>query len=256
MRYKKIILSALLLFLLASFGYAQRAELGVKAGGAGYMGDLNQNNPIKISGISYGAFAKINLDPYWALGLHFNHGKITAADSLSTNAQFRDRNLNFNTTINEVALRTDFTFFDLYSPGSKRRFSPYIFTGIGGFIFEPKGTFDGSESNLRLIKTEGQETIYKNYALSVQYGAGAKFKYSDNLTLFSEIGYRTAFTDYLDDVSGVYPATSVSIYTNPSSNPAVGVPGTQRGDFRKRDTYMFVSIGISYTFVSQKCFTF
>jgi hypothetical protein len=33
-----------------------------------------------------------------------------------------------------------------------------------------------------------------------------------------------------------------------------GVPNTQRGDFRKRDTYMFVGIGITYTFVSQKCF--
>lgn len=252
MRYKKIILSALLLFLLASFGYAQRAELGVKAGGAGYMGDLNQNNPIKISGISYGAFAKINLDPYWALGLHFNHGKITAADSLSTNAQFRDRNLNFNTTINEVALRTDFTFFDLYSPGSKRRFSPYIFTGIGGFIFNPKATYANTTYDLRSFKTEGQETIYKNYALSVQYGAGAKFKYSDNLTLFSEIGYRTT-TDYLDDVKDNY--TGLGTPHDPSVG-GIGVIGTQRGDFRKRDTYMFVSIGISYTFVSQKCFTF
>ena len=81
------------------------------------------------------------------------------------------------------------------------------------------------------------------------------FRLTNYLTLSSQIGYRTAITDYLDDVSEYYKEDIYFPY-DPLSYPKKGVPGTQRGDLRKRDTYMFVSIGLSYTFVSQKCFTF
>lgn len=268
MRYKKLVLSFLLFFCLFSTAFAQRAEIGIDLGGAGYMGDLNVNNPIKISGIAAGAFARINFDPYWGLGLHFTHGQIKANDLTSSNAEFRNnRQLNFYTSINEISFIGNFNFFDIYSPISKRRFTPYIYAGIGGFLYEPKrkATTGGGDVTLRLYRTEGPENLYRNYAITMPFGAGAKYKLTDNLTAFSQIGYRVAFTDYLDDVSGVYPAKN-SWNGDPPNERAQSIflsdptglrnAGEQRGDFRKRDTYMFVSIGISYTFVSQKCFTF
>jgi hypothetical protein len=126
------------------------------------------------------------------------------------------------------------------------------------------------EYNLRFYRTEGQNEPYKNYALTVPYGVGFKVRLKENWGLFSQIGYRSAFTDYLDDVSGKYPGADNPpadgdrglMLSDPNRGPLVsGIPrrtlsGTQRGDFRKRDTYMFVGIGISYTFVSQKCYTF
>ena len=96
--------------------------------------------------------------------------------------------------------------------------------------------------------------------LSIPYGAGVKYNITGNWNVIGEVGYRTAFTDYLDDVSGNYPADLRSITSNPTrdnlSDPSptkVGSPGTQRGDFRKRDTYMFMGISLTYTFVSLKC---
>ena len=74
------------------------------------------------------------------------------------------------------------------------------------------------------------------------------------MTLSSQIGYRTALTDYLDDVGGYYTGNATP--DDPSIIGGAGRIGTQRGDLRKRDNYMLVSIGISYNFVSQKCFTF
>ncbi|MGF1924541.1 MAG: DUF6089 family protein, partial [Bacteroidia bacterium] len=118
---------------------------------------------------------------------------------------------------------------------------------------------------LRDLLTEGQTERYRNYAPVVIYGAGVKYKKNDNWTLFGQVGYRTTFTDYLDDVSGVYPDNSStwgpSLNVSDRSSEVVTsgsifTAGDQRGDFRKRDTYLFVNIGISYTFVSQKCFTF
>lgn len=266
MRYKKTVLSLLLFFGLLSSAAAQRAELGIDAGGAGYMGDLNLNNPIKISGISAGVFAKINFDPYWGLGLYYTFGGVKANDLSSSNADLRNRGLNFKTNLHEVSILTEFNFFDIYSPVAKKRFSPFVFAGIGGFIFNPKANYNGGgDIVLRNYTTEGPANIYKNYALTIPYGAGVKYRWTENLTFFSKVGYRKALTDYIDDVSGVYaPDNSwdnrpesvfIQSIANRTSSPRA-LPGSQRGDFRKRDTYMFVSIGISYTFVSQKCFTF
>lgn len=257
------------LFFCTTIALAQRVEVGFQGGAAAYLGDLNQYNPLKLSGMAAGTYVKLNFNPRWGLGLHYNYGKIKGFDSQAESAQLRDRNLSFHTPLNEISFLADFNFFDLYSDGSKRKFTPYLFAGIGTIIFNPKTYYNGTEYKLRLFNTEGQAESYKQYALSIPYGAGIRYKITEGWQLFSQIGYRTALTDYLDDVSGVYPTSnSWQNMPNPSlsrtlsdrsgeiNGAYIGVPGTQRGDFRKRDTYMFVGIGISYTFVSQKCFTF
>ncbi|SMD07040.1 hypothetical protein SAMN04488101_11187 [Pedobacter nyackensis] len=245
--------------------HAQTLEIGLMGGGAGYMGDLNQNDPLKISGFSIGGYGKLNIDGYWSVGLHYTHGTIKANDAESVNSQFKDRNINFKTTLNEVNLQIDFNFLNYFAGGGTKKFTPYIFTGIGGVFYSPKAVYNDKEYNLRFYQTEGQTEACRSYALNVPYGIGFKLQLKNNLGLFSQVGYRTAFTDYLDDVSGKYPDPNV--WENDAyladrkflSDPSLtqyGYPGIQRGDFRKRDTYMFVGIGISYTFVSQKCYTF
>jgi len=262
--YKKQLVYFIAMFLCGIGAKAQVFEIGAVAGGAGYLGDLNQNKPLKISGISAGVFVKANINPYWAFGLHYTYGKIKADDTKSDNEDFRNRRLRFYTPLNEVSLQVDFNFFEYFAGGGTRNFSPYIFTGIGGVLFNPKIKDGGTTYRLREFQTEDQSVLYKNYSLVIPYGVGMKVKLKENWGLLTQIGYRTAYTDYLDDVSGNYytlsstwskDANLVALrdrFANPSGQPS----GTQRGDFRKRDTYMFVGIGISYTFVSQKCYTF
>lgn len=263
MQYKKLILSFLTLISFLPITYAQRAEIGVNVGGSGYIGDLNQYNPLKISGVNGGIFGKVNFDPHWGLGVHYNYGEIQADDALSKSTDLRQRNLNFKTSLHEIAFIGSFNFLDMYSPGSRKRVTPYLFAGVGGVIFNSMLKYNGEwlpSLSLRDLKTEGQTDPYKNYSVVIPYGVGVKYKKTESWTLFGQLGYRTTFTDYLDDVSGVYPQTSA--FSGPSlnvSDRSVGNlyrPGDQRGDSRKRDTYLFVNIGISYTFVSQKCFTF
>ena len=119
MHYKKKLLSILFIFIISLKANAQRAEVGVVTGGAGYIGDLNQNNILKISGITAGVFAKVNLTPFIGLGMHYNYGNIKGDDTKSKNQQFRDRGLNFNTNLNEVSLIADVNFFDVFSPIGK-----------------------------------------------------------------------------------------------------------------------------------------
>lgn len=265
MGFKKIIFSVVFIGLFSLTANAQIMELGFHVGAAGYMGDLNQNNPAAISGGSFGAYVKGNLDPYWAIGIHYNYGKIKDNDQTSSNANFRDRNLNFATSLNELSLQVDFNFLEYFSGGGTKNFTPYIFTGIGGVLFDPKGTYQDQEYQLRYYQTEGKS--YKNYALSIPYGVGVKYRIAERLGLFSEVGYRTAHTDYLDDVGDTYPLVSVYGKVDAEhpklinlSDPSQVIrnfnPGGQRGDYNKRDTYFFFHIGISYTFTSDKCFSF
>jgi len=265
MRYIKNLFYFLAFFLSGLGLKAQTFEVGAMGGGAGYLGDLNQNSPLKVSGINAGAFVKMNLDPYWVIGVHYNYGKIKADDAESSNKHFKTRNLNFSTPINEVTLQLDFNFLDYFAGGGFKKFTPYIYTGIGGILFSPKATYNGNDYDLRFYATEGQTKAYKNYTITVPYGVGMKFRIKESWGLMTQIGYRTTNTDFLDDVSARYPgpgswagrdrAQESEFLSDPSLNK-IGDAGTQRGDFRKRDTYMFVGIGISYTFVSQKCYTF
>ncbi len=257
-----IIISASTLFVVQA--QTGTWELGISAGGAGYIGDLNQTNLLKISGLSAGAYVKRNFNPYWGVRMGYNYGQIKADDANSGNEQFRERNLRFKTSLNEINSIVDFNFFD-FAPGSGfgRRFTPYIFTGIGIVIFKPSAQYNDTKYRLDHYTTEGQDRPYRNYTLSIPYGAGLRYNYKDSWSIFTEIGYRTAFTDYLDDVSGVYPVHQIVVGNPPNqvnlSDPSLhqtGAPGTQRGDFRKRDTYLFVSVGISFTFVTSKCYSF
>ena len=245
-------------------------EVGLGVGGAGYMGDLNPVNPVKLSGFSAGAYVKANIDAYWGVGLHYQYGKIRANDANSNSEYFRSRNLSFYTPLNEISLQLDFNFFDYFAGGGRKNFSPYLFAGVGGVFFSPRTKYQGEEYKLNFYHTEGSNNSYKTYTVAIPYGLGMHFKVKENWGLFTQIGYRTTFSDYFDDVGGVYPGPdswgardevtplreALADRSREISMPGIGAEGTQRGNLRQRDTYMFINIGLSYTFSSSKCYIF
>jgi hypothetical protein len=261
----------LILIALFSLGFtfasAQTWEAGGFLGSSGYMGDINPIKPLKFTDLAFGAQIKRNFDGYWSAKLAFMQGKLQGNDANSSNVYQTQRNLNFYSPISELSLQVEFNLFkylagvDIYGYGS-RRVSPYLFLGVGTFSFNPLTEYNGNEIELIAVQTEA--VAYKNNAISVPYGAGVKYNIKGNLNLIGEIGYRTAFTDYLDDISGRYPDFTVISPISPISQqlsdrsaiPKIGIPGNQRGDFRPRDTYMFAGISLTYTFVSNKCFAF
>ncbi len=256
-------LFGLLFLLLVSYAcFAQNWEVGGFAGSSGYMGDFNQNNPFKFTDFAIGAFAKKNFNGYFSAKLGYTYGKIRGADSLSSNAQLRNRNLSFFSAINEVSLTGELNFFN-YLPGiSLKRWSPFMFAGVALVNYDPKTTYKGNTYVLRPLKTEGEQKEYPYNALSIPYGVGVKVNFYKSWSLALELGYRTAFTGYLDDVSGVYANKSnlinadsriLSDRSGEKNGYYIGSPGSQRGNFKNRDTYMITGLSISYTFLSQKC---
>ncbi|PST82259.1 hypothetical protein C7T94_15820 [Pedobacter yulinensis] len=240
-------------------------ELGLSGGAAGYMGDLNPSNPFRISGPSAAVYGKIHFDAHFGLRGQYSYGSISARDSRSSNAQIRKRNLSFKSPLHEAALLLDFNFMDYFSGGGRQFMTPYLFAGVAATAFEPSAKYQGSTYRLAEYRTEGQDVPYNRIVVSIPYGAGFRYNFRGNWSVFSEIGYRTSTSDYLDDVSGTYTRFPDQVaplrraLADRSAELAGGTwnaAGSQRGDFRKRDTYMFVGIGISFTFVPQNCYRF
>ncbi|MFD2873932.1 DUF6089 family protein [Mucilaginibacter ximonensis] len=235
---------------------AQAWEIGAFGGGSGYMGDLNQKNPFKVSGVGLGAFARYNFNGYISVGAGVSYGVISAADSLSSNQQTRLRNLSFTTRLLEGSLTAEFNFMEFVPSVSKNIYTPYVLFGVAYTDFNPQTTYNGHTYNLRDYQTGG--VAYKNTALAVPFGIGFKYNVAGRMTLAANLGYRIAHTDYLDDVSGIYPdrskmSATAAALSDPSINH-IGRPGTQRGDLRLHDTYFFTGLSISYTFITQKCY--
>lgn len=259
---RRLILLALFLIGFLPEISAQSWEVGGFAGSSGYMGDINPADPSKFTDLAFGAQLKRNIDPYWSFKLNAVYGKIQGDDAVSSSEYQQQRNLKFYSVITEAGIQVEFNFFN-YIPGvSKKRYTPYLFTGVAGVLFNPKTMYNGTEYQLADYDTEGAD--YKTHAVSIPYGAGIKYNIIRNWNLIAEIGYRTALTDYLDDLSTIYPAKNnlinndaraLSDRSGENTGIYYGAAGTQRGDFRKRDTYMFAGISLTYTFVSQKCYS-
>jgi hypothetical protein len=250
-------------FILLSFGLkAQTWELGVGAGGAGYMGDLNPSNPVKISGPSIGAFITRNFNGYWSARASYNFARISAADSNSASQQFRNRNLSFTDNLAEASVVVEFNFLSYIPEAGKNVFTPYLYVGLAALSYNPTTIYQGEKYDLRNYETEGEKKPYGSNAISIPYGFGIKYNITGKFTLGAEIGYRNPNTDYLDDVSGNYANQSAAPAINQvladrsgeKTGVYLGTPGTQRGDLNPRDTYFFTQITFSYTFVTSRCY--
>ncbi len=267
------VLQILFLFLgLNNAVKAQGLELGVTAGGMGYIGDLNQTNYLNVTDLAFGGMIKKNFDGYWSLKLALLQGKVRANDANSKYLQERERNLSFFSPVTEGSMMVEFNFFNYGIDFSRKRITPFLFTGVSIFNFNPKVKYNGEVYELKRYGTEGQDIkfslSYNTISLAIPFGAGVKFRVAEKLNLITEIGYRKTSTDYLDDVSGLYPdpsslndanpnqTTLRNRFSNPSSTLSNSLINTQRGDLRKNDTYLFVGLTLSYTFVSQKCSSF
>ena len=243
--------------------HAQTWELGVSAGGSGYMGDLNPRNPLKISGPSVGAFVKRNFNQYLSAKINYNYGRINGADSTSANQQYRDRNLSFSTRLDELSLIFELNFMKYIPSVSQSRYTPFIYLGAGLVTYNPQATYMGTTYDLRPLTTEGESKPYSKTAYSIPYGIGVKYNIGGKWNFIADLGYRNPNTNYLDDVSGLYPDKSklgssitqaLSDRSGERTGVYIGTPGTQRGDLRTHDTYLFLNFTISFTFVTPKCY--
>lgn len=256
MRSKLVyILSFFVLF--NSFGQTSKRnfrqrELGILLGGSYYIGDINPIKHFAFIKPAAGLFFRYTTNYRYAFRFGFNYGKLTATDSKSSNPDQLLRNANFQTKLYELNALAEFNFVEYRIGHNKHYFTMFIFAGLAGFHFDPQGDIGNGWQSLQPLRTEGQKKGYPLYQISVPFGLGFKYNLWDFMGIGIEWGPRKTFTDYLDDVSGLYPDPKI----NPTaaggmayayrSGGAFDLTGSMRGNPRTKDWYFYTGLTINF----------
>ena len=266
---KGIWLLAAMLCIVSSGTTQEGWEIGGWLGGTYYFGDLNTNFNLSMPGFAGGLIVRRNFNERVCLKLSGNYGMVRGDDAVSNNIYERARNLSFKSSVFEGALQLEFNFLP-YKHGSEDEFfTPYIFSGLQFFHFNPKAQLDNEWHELRPLGTEGQFKGEEYYAVGagVLFGGGFKIDLSYEWSLNFEIGGRHTFTDYLDDVSTVYPDKDDLLQQRgelavrlsdrsidiPDAEGQIGETGSQRGDSKTKDVYVMMGVGLVYYFGDVRC---
>lgn len=203
----------------------QTIEVGPHFGATSYVGELNTWRNLQdwewksFNQFNYdlGAVVRFNYDSRWSFRLDYSYARLRARDEVA--AWRPDAKLNFQSRLHDIGLMVEFNFQNYYTGRIDSFFSPYIFAGISGFMFDTK-PFTGDETidtcRLMPLETdyvmnkagastyESKPAVKNKYSLSIPFGIGCKLSLSKHLAATLEWRMHYTFTDYLDDVSGVY----------------------------------------------------
>lgn len=222
---------AIALFLAAWCSLSVKAQYnwdyGIHIGGANYLGEFGgKEQPrrdfiwdLKMNQTRWcvGGFARRKINRLISVNGGLLYFRLQGADIHSQNPARVGRNLNFRNDMLEAYLRGEFTIFadnDLGGRGRyKTDFRLFGYVGIAAFYHNPKGQYEGPNDpvtglgngdwvSLRPLQTELQE--YSNIGMAVPVGVGFHFTKRRRHRFGWDFGWRTTFTDYIDDASTTY----------------------------------------------------
>ena len=219
---------------------AQNADYGWEAGiGVGttiYQGDLAPS--------AFGNFKRLKpalsiyfgktLSPYVSVGINYSAGKVAASDADYPSPKWRkDRNLNFSSPINELTAKVVFRPFGYDGLTPNLHFYPYIFAGAGAAFVNIRRDWSGISPTLLENEKTAQDlaadTMYQLPTVipAIPVGAGVAYLLSPSVSLFGELTYHVAVTDYLDGFSNL-------------------------GNSDKKDNYYMMAVGVHFNFSMRK----
>jgi len=209
-------------------------SLGFSADALNYFGDITPKSGMASTDLSltrpaFSIYSTYRYTPNLSFRGSLSWGRLagddfSSADPYGADSRFRyTRNASFRNDIKELSFVGIWDLFPNHGTFLNRvSFTPYAFAGVSVFHHNPKGkapeldksgqplTEAGKWVSLRDLGTEGQ--LSENYNVkqysviqpSIPFGIGIRAKLKKRLDFEFEIGYRYLFTDYIDDVSGMY----------------------------------------------------
>ncbi|HTA61492.1 MAG TPA: DUF6089 family protein [Bacteroidia bacterium] len=212
------------------------------------------------------------------------YAMVSGNDALAGDKIRHNRNLNFRSPIIELSVQAEYYFIgekskNLYSIGGlhskkkNRKFTSYLFTGVGIFFYNPKEELGGTWYSVKKYHTEGQGLAggpkqFSNFNVAIPVGLGFRYAINKRFSIGAELSVRKTFTDYIDGVSGryydkiklqqAYGATAVAL-ADPSLGTIPGATspngdgsGAQRGNPKYKDSYMLFTVNVCYKFKLKK----
>jgi opacity protein-like surface antigen len=228
-RLKNTLILTLSLFssslLPAQSSFDSKYEIGINAGTLIYQGDLAPSDigSFKTPGLVVGLYGSRRLTNKLAARLDLSFGRLRGDDAKYDEPDWRqERALKFKTPATEVAALLVWNAL-----GSDRRFSPYLFAGLGYTFL--KIDRDYSRFNYAYFANQGlgeelQRDIEHDLPRSefmIPVGVGVRYALTEKWGLNVESAYRHISTDYLDGFS-------------------------RAGNPKRDDAYFKFSLGVSY----------
>ena len=132
---------------------------------------------------------------------------------------------------------------------------PYALAGAGFTYMTPKARYNGQTYGLADLQTEG--VSYNRLAGIIRYGLGLPILSSERFRVNLEGTYTHVLSDYLDDVSSVYPDKSgADVLTvaltdrRAELGTTLNYPGEQRGHTGKNDGYFVLTGRLIYVLIT------
>lgn len=237
----------------SKFGNRYVPPFGVLSltGGVGvayYMGDLRDGVDMAHLGlgpsISIGALYRLTENVSARGEVRFY--QVSADQKYSKNYE---NNLSFRTRNPDVNLGIQ---VDLFSFSRQARINPYLMGGVGVTYMSPKAKLDGDWYSLAPMTTEAVK--YSRLPLVFTGGIGVSVQAQERLSIGLELCNNWVKSDYLDDVSSVYPnpdllpsdlARRLSDRRGEIGLPAATV-GAPRGSAKVKDSYLFFQVRANY----------
>jgi hypothetical protein len=205
--------------LVSGMTFAQRkANFGVFAGTAYYLGDINPNQHFYRPSVSLGVIYRYNLNTRLALRANAYYADLSGSDLDFPKTLHPDRPLSpasFNTSLLDVAFQVEFNFLP-YTPNiGKWVYTPYISTGISGALIVSSNV---AAENLT----------------SLPFGVGVKVNLTSRISAGAEWSFRKTFNDHIDGLE------------NPSGTGSL---------LHNNDWYSFLGVFITFKFFNfaKKC---
>lgn len=217
---------AFLLGVVTLFGKDATAQyawdFGVHVGAANYLGEMGGTDQprrdfvwdMKLSQTRWaiGGFARRKLNRMFSINVGLMYLRIQGADELSTYRPRVGRNLNFRNDMLELYVRPEFTIYqdnDLGGQGRYRMdFRLFGYIGLAAYYSNPKGQIDsgaGREGDFYALQPLNTELAnYSRIGLAIPVGLGFHITKARRHRFGMDMGWRTTFSDYLDDVSTTY----------------------------------------------------
>lgn len=243
---------------VAQFDDPKTLEIGPHVGMSYYIGDINPQKHFAMPQLEFGGVVRLNWDHRWTFRFDYSRAKVQASDEV---IKWRpERGLNFRSTLNDFSLVAEFNFVEYYTGNPKRNMSPYIFGGISVFHYTVYTMAGETLVDLSDYDTEGLVSPSASWferiaaqpfpvSISIPFGVGLKFALSRHMAGTVEWRLQKTFTDYLDNVKGVYPADdSHAMFgdydlTDPTGNYHAG---QQRGNSAFNDWFGMVRVSLTW----------
>ncbi len=270
-------------FTTGDYWKHQRKEILFGVGATNFLGDLGGLNrigtdysPIDLEWVVTRPSGHIGfryrLRPWIATKSILQYGVLKGEDALTNEPSRHYRNFSIRTHLIEFSQHFEFVLYNNEYFGKRYKIKGlkgmrnkntivYAIGGVSVFTYFPQGRADGGWTFLRPLNTEGQglpggPNDYGYVSLGIPMGIGCKIGLDALWRMTFELTYTKTFTDYLDDVSGVY-------YDNQAINDAYGStaaaladpssgefetwthPGEMRGDAKQKDAYFFFNVSFT-----------